>query len=249
MSTAPEQWSITGGPARVDVAWIEPAGAAYYRIELLDPLGRPRDLRRVEALGEGEEHALAFTELPGPAAYTVRLVAVDPEGVEQRVVDTVIAGYAVDGAAVDVDLYNAYPLRPTGSVIGTAHLAEERPAGVVLVRRADGTIVDASYPTETGDYAAHAEGPVLLEAHAFDPVRWRGSWQPETAYSVGDVVFPSRPNSESLILRALAGGTSGAEEPEFVADGETLDGELTWQALGTIRECAPVVNYYIAPEG
>jgi len=234
-----------GGPARLTVRWTEGADVAHHWLELRSPVGRLIEQRRVDGQGEGTEHEETFDRLDGPAEYSARLTPYGLEGDEgSRAAGADRVGYAVPGDRVTVELRAPYPDPPEGGVEGTAHLTEAQAADVVIVRRPDGEVLDVTYPDRDGDYTARVDAPVLLEAHAFDPERWRGKWRPETDYQRGDVIVPSDPDSDAPLLQAADSGTSGTAEPDWPQRGSVDDGEITWASLGPVRDCAPVVNLY-----
>jgi|GEM_PF-5741339 len=59
----------------------------------------------------------------------------------------------------------------------------------------------------------------------------------ETAYSVGDNVFPATPNEHWYQVESGGGGTSGASPPTWPTNGGTVtDGTVTWRDMGTMRQ-------------
>ncbi len=57
------------------------------------------------------------------------------------------------------------------------------------------------------------------------------AWSASTAYSVGDIVFPTSANG--FVYEATSGGTSGASEPAWptTLGGTVTDNTVTWKAL------------------
>lgn len=243
---APTNVSVDGHPGAVEAQWTEPDGATRFYLQLRDPKGRGLERRSVEAQGGGTDRTERFDSLDGPADYTVRILPVNDEGEGTAVTGTGTATYRPDPEDLEIHLRGPYAPRPQEAVEGTAFLDGSTPASVVLVRAPDGTVLDVTRPDLEGEYTAAAEGPVLLEAHAFDPLWFRGVWQPNTDYERGDVVVPTSPDGDSPLLQAATNGRSGSEEPDWDIRGTTDDGEMTWASLGAIRDNAPVVNLHDA---
>lgn len=232
----------------VEVTWTGVEGAERHRIRALDPFQREVALEHEPAdIGQGQVTRLLPG--PGPATYTFGVRAENEAGAGTELTDTAeIPANHIVGDDLDVDLVPDYPV-PDGEVSGEARVTQERPARRVVVRRPEGRIVHIAAPDDDADYTAHAEGPVYLEAHGFDPSLWRGAWKPETEYQRGDVVFASEPSDTAAVLQAETSGTTGDEEPDWPGHDDTVeDGGVTWRSLGDVRENAPVVNFYIAPE-
>lgn len=144
------------------------------------------------------------------------------------------------------------------TITGNARFREAVAARLVRALRPDGTIVDSALPDagstpNPGDYAIEVDThEVLLQAHAFDPQKLTGPWRAETVYAVGDVIFETGPDSNSLVLECTAvTGTeeSGASEPNWDSEvsAETTDADVTWETLGTIAELAPLTQYLYQP--
>ena len=91
------------------------------------------------------------------------------------------------------------------------------------------TVPDPS-STPPGDYTISETGVVYLQAHAFDPAKWRGIWQADTVYEEGDIVF-TEASGEGLVVECTTAGVSQA---------------TAWTTLGTVNDLAPKTNFYVA---
>lgn len=236
----------TGEPGRLVVTWTEPDGVADQQLRIRDPIGREIERRRIEPQGSGTEHEETIERLEGPAEYTAIITAVDADGDSESVhrhAEVTEAGPVADNLRLE---FEAPYVQSEGSIEGNARLTETQPASVVIVRDAEGQEIGVAYPDSDGDYTANADGPITIEAHAFDPQYWRGIWQSETEYQRGDVVVPTDPEQESPLLEAVTSGESGTSEPDWPTRGTVEDGEIIWASLGPIQDAAPVVNLYDA---
>jgi|GEM_PF-4098904 len=239
--------NATGEPGRMTVSWTEPQGAADQQVRIRSPVGREIERRQVEPQGDGTAHEVAVERLAGPAHYTAIITAVDSEGTAESVhrdAEVTAAGPVADDLILKFEA--PYAWQPEGSIEGNARLTETQPASVVIVRDAEGQEIDVAYPDGDGNYAAYADGAILIEAHAFDPQYWRGQWRAGTSYERGDVIVPRDPSQDSPLLQAATSGSTGSVEPEWPTRGTVQDGDVLWASLGPIQDAAPVVNLYDA---
>jgi len=168
--------------------------------------------------------------------------------------DTVALPLAFDYAPPAGDAV-ALPM-PDGfiEITGTARFGDTVAAALVVAYDLQGLEIDRTVPAAGGNpigqYTIVAErGPMLMVAHAFDPLDWLGIWAPGTAYQVGNVVFgDGDTTSESVAIRCVSAGTSGANEPawELQVGATTADGGASWETLGRVRDVAPVTNFHVA---
>jgi hypothetical protein len=65
-----------------------------------------------------------------------------------------------------------------------------------------------------------------------------GTWAATTAYSAGDYIIPTTPNTR--FYKCTTAGTSGASEPTWptTTGGTVVDGTVTWTDMGTIEAVA-----------
>ena len=122
---------------------------------------------------------------------------------------------------------SAAPTSPTAS--GNARINETTASRLVVAYDTTLTEVGRDVPDDTttppGDYEIVAGGPIYLQSHAFDPAKWRGIWQADTLYDVGDVVF-TEASGEGLVVECTTAGASQATAPTWntTVGGDTDEG-------------------------
>ena len=197
--------------------------------------------------------------LPMTGALAEMFILVGSDAEDQNVAEKA-QGYIHHEWGLAGDLPSSHPYKSaaptTISAAGNARFRESTPARLVIALDRTGVEIGRDIPdpasTPLGDYAIVGSGPMLLQAHAFDPEDWQGIWTAGTEYQEGNIVFSNGDtNDDSLILECTAATgsqESGATEPVWDATvGETTaDNDLTWTTLGTVAELAPITNYYVA---
>ena len=103
-------------------------------------------------------------------------------------------------------------------ITGNARINETTPSRLVIAFGNDMVELARTVPdpnsTPPGDYTISETGVVYLQAHGFDPAKWRGIWQADTFYQEGDIVF-TEANGEGLVVECTTAGTSQATAPTW----------------------------------
>ena len=112
-------------------------------------------------------------------------------------------------------------------ITGNARVNETTPSRLVIAFGTNMVELARTVPdpdsTPPGDYSISETGAVYLQAHGFDPSKWRGIWQADTAYAVGDIVF-TEASGEGLVVECTTAGASQATAPAWNATvGGTTD--------------------------
>lgn len=147
-----------------------------------------------------------------------------------------IEGYLAHKWGLEANLPADHPYKsaaPTiaANVSGNARINETTASKLVvafnpaLTEIGRDTPDPASTPTVGAYELSLTSGPAYLQSHAFDPARWRGVWQPDTAYLEGDVVF-TEANGEALVIECTTTGVSGSTPPAWnsIVGGTTDEG-------------------------